>query len=291
MSSIDPTPSSAGTFDPAARLRPVDVTLSTASYLRALWSRRDFAVAMPAESIRAEHQDTLLGNVWHLGNPMLSIAVYYLVFGSLLGVDRGIDNYLLWLTVGVFAFRLTQSSVLGGARSITSNVGLMRALRFPRALLPMSVVIGQILTFGFELAAVAGVAILTGEGLSRRLLALPLIMLVHSMLNLGGAFIAARLTDSFRDMQQVIPFLFTLLRYLSGVMYPVDRYAESTDHIWVHRIVVWNPLVRILDLYRWAFLGSPLEPLEVAQTIVMSALVLVVGFRYFVAAEHQYGRP
>jgi teichoic acid transport system permease protein len=272
-----------------AGLRPIDVTLSTRAYLEAMWVRRDFVVAMPAEVVRTKHQNTLLGNVWHLGNPMLTIGVYFLVFGSILQVDRGVNNYLLWLTVGVFAYRLTSGSVLGGATSIPSNAGLMRAIRFPRALVPLSVVIGELLTFGFELAAVGTVAVLTGEGVSQRWLVLPVIVLVHSMLNLGGAFIAARLTDSFRDMQQIIPFVFRLLQFVSGVMYPIERFTDSS-HIWLKRLVEWNPIVRIIELYRWAFLGTPVNAIAALQSLLLCSAVLVIGFRYFIAAEHRYGR-
>lgn len=277
--------------DPPVGLRPVDVSLSTRHYLEAIWTRRDFALAMPMETIRSKHQNTVLGNVWHLGNPLLTVAVYLLVFGALLGVDRGIDNYLLWLTIGVFAYRLTSGSVLGGAASISSNMGLMRALRFPRALLPISVVIGELLTFGFEISAVAVVAIGTGQGLSLRLaVALPFVLGLHSMLNLGGAFVAARLSDSFRDMQQIIPFLFRLLQFLSGVMYPVERYLD-TSHAWLHTLIVWNPMVGLLELYRWAFMGTPFHTGLVARCVLVSVAGLVFGFRYFVAAEHRYGRP
>lgn len=277
------------TVDPNMGLHPVDVTLTIRAYLEALWQRRDFVVAMPAENVRSQHQNTFLGNVWHLANPLLTVGVYFLVFGGLLGVDRGIDNYLLWLTVGVFTYGLTSGSVLGGATSIATNLGLMRAIRFPRALLPISVVIGKTLTFGFELAAVAGVAILTGQGLSLRLVALPLVLALQSLLNLGGAFIAARLNDSFRDMQQIIPFVFRLLQFLSGVMYPIERYTESS-HVWLQRLIEWNPIVTILELYRWVFLGSAIDVAATVQCFVLCVAVFVFGFRFFVAAEHRYGR-
>ena len=126
--------------------------VSASDYLTQMWERRSFASAMPLEEIRTSHQDTLLGNVWHLVNPMLSVAVFYLVFAILLQADRGIDNYVLWMMVGVFAFGLTNRSVLAGATAVTSNAGLMRSMRFPRALLPVSAVFGRLLTFGFELA-------------------------------------------------------------------------------------------------------------------------------------------
>jgi teichoic acid transport system permease protein len=274
-----------------AQLRPLDTNRSAWDYLRQMWSRRDFIVAMPLEEVRSTHQNTLLGNVWHLGNPMLSVAVYYLVFGVILEANRGIDNYILWLMVGVFTFGLTQRTVLGGATSIAANQGLMRAIRFPRALLPVSVVISRLLTFGFELSVLAVVALLTGEGISWRWLVLPAALALHSALNLGGAFFAARLNDAFRDVQQIIPFLFRLLIYVSGVMFPLDAYLsnDETPDL-VRRIINFNPLVLIIEVYRWVFLGTGVELDHLVQTTLVSIVVLIAGFVYFRGAEHRYGR-
>jgi teichoic acid transport system permease protein len=277
--------------DETSGLRPVLAATSTREYLRQMWERRAFAVALPAEEVRAAHQDTFLGNVWHLFNPLLSVGVYYLTFGLVLNVSRGIDNYILWLTIGVFTYNLTSRSVLSGASSISSNAGLMRAMRFPRALLPVSTVMGRLITFGFELATLLVVALVTGEGVSRRLLVVPVIVVVHTSLNLGGAFIAARLNDSYRDIQQVIPFFFQLLRFMSGVMFPVDRFLEAgASHGWISRLIGLNPLVQILNMYRWAFMGTAVDPFRVLESVVICALLLVFGFRFFRANELEYGR-
>jgi teichoic acid transport system permease protein len=274
-----------------AVLRPILATPSTREYLQQMWARRSFAVAMPIEEVRSTHQDTLLGNIWHLANPMLSVAVYYLVFGVILDASGRIENYVLWLMIGVFAFGLTSRSVLAGATSISANQGLMRAMRFPRALIPVSTVIGRLLTFGFELGVLMIVALATGEGLNRNLLGLPAIVALHSALNLGGAFIAARLNDSYRDVQQVIPFVFRLLMYVSGVMFSVQAYVdEETEHWWLSRLIELNPMVQILDMYRWAIMGNAIDPMRVVETGAMSLVLLVFGFWYFRANELQYGR-
>lgn len=272
-------------------LKPILATPSTREYLRQMWGRRSFAVAMPLEDVRSSHQDTLLGNIWHLANPMLSVAVYYLVFGVILDTSRGIDNYLLWLMIGVFTYNLTSRSVLAGASSIATNQGLMRAMRFPRALIPVSTVIGRLLTFSFECAILLLVAALTGTGLRLTLLALPLIVLVHTSLNLGGAFAAARLNDSYRDVQQVIPFFFQLLRYLSGVMFSVQHYVDNaTNHRLLSRLIELNPMVQILNLYRWAIMGIPIAPMRVVEATTISLMLLVGGFHYFRGHELMYGR-
>lgn len=274
----------------SAQLKSVNAQLPTRQYLVEMWNRRDFAVAVPLEQLRSEHKTTLLGNLWHLGNPLLVVAVFYFVFGVLLDSNRGIDNFLLWLTIGVFTFRLTASSVLGGAAAITNNKGLIRAIKFPRALLPISVVLSRLITFGIELSLLATFSVLFGVGLSRRLLFLPVILVIHTALNLGGAFIAARLNEAFRDVQQIIPFLFRLLQYLSGVMFPIQRYLGDKITGPAAAVLSLNPIMRIIDLYRWVFLGTDFDVGATVKTLVLASGVLWFGFRYFRAAEWRYGR-
>lgn len=277
--------------DPAADLRPLNTVLPMRQYLAAMWGRRDFAIAMPFEEVRATHQDTLLGSLWHFANPMLSVAVYYLVFGVMLDVSRGVDNYILFLMVGLFAFNLTSRSVLGGATSISDNQGLMRSIRFPRALLPFAVIMSKLFTFGFELSVLALVALVTGEGIALRWLLLPAIVLLHSSLNLGGALIAARLNDSFRDVQQIIPFAFRLLMYVSGVLFPLETFLTS-DRLGtvLPTLIRLNPLIGIIDMYRYVFLGLPVHDGDLIKGVVGALSIFVFGFWFFRTAETRYGR-
>jgi teichoic acid transport system permease protein len=279
--------------DPAIGLISINAQLPTAQYLAAMWDRREFAIDVPLEQMRSQHRTTLLGSLWHFFNPILAISVYYLVFAVLLKVDRGIDHYLLWLTIGVFTFRLTQNTVQNGATALSGNMGLIRSFRFPRALLPISVVISQLLTFAIELGLLAALATVAGGGISRRWLFLPLVVFVHTALNLGGAFISARLNEAFRDVQQLLPYVFRILIYLSGVMFPIERLlAENLSSAsWAAQLVSYNPILRVIDLYRWVFLGTPeLDIAVIVRTAGLSALVLWFGFRYFRAAEWRYGR-
>jgi teichoic acid transport system permease protein len=276
---------------PTSELFSINAPVSTRDYLAAMWDRREFAVEVPREELRSEHQNTFLGNLWHLGNPLLSVAVYYLVFGIIFQVNRGVDNFLVWLTIGVFAFRLTQRTVLGGANAITSNTGLIKAMRFPRALLPISTVISRLLTYTIELGVIAVMVLLSGVGVSGRWLWLPVVLAVHTALNLGGAFITARLNDAFKDIQQIIPFLFRLLMYLSGVMFPIERLLDSLDGYPLAKTIAGlNPIMRIVEFYRWVFLGTPLDFTTLWVTVAMAVGILIFGFRYFRAAEWRYGR-
>jgi teichoic acid transport system permease protein len=275
--------------NPTPGLRRLDVEQSSANYLRGMWQRREFAIALPVENLRVAHQNTLLGNVWHLFNPLLSVAVFYVIFGVMLNTSRGVDHFILWLVIGVFTYQLTSTSVTQGARALTGNVGLMRSMRFPRALLPVSSVLAGLFHFGFEVAIMVLVAFASGVGPSTRWLVFPLILALQSTLNLGGAFVTARLNDTFSDVEQLIPFVFRLLMYLSGVMFPIRSFVKEDTPQLVKVFIDWNPLINILEMYRWALLGTSVDPRGIVNTVIVALVLLVFGFRFFRAGEPRYG--
>ena len=173
--------------------------------------------------------------------------LYYVILGVILSGSRGVDHYLLWLTIGVFAYNLTAKTVLSGAGAITSNEGLIRAVKFPRALLPVSVTFSHIITFWFELGMLAGLAIVMGLYPNPRWLAIPFFLAIQTGFNLGFAMIVARLNDGFRDVAQIVPFLFRLGVYASGVMFPLDKIADR----------VQGPLLLLVELNPFAVPGRP----------------------------------
>ena len=273
-------------------LRSSDVSESLAEYLRHSWRRRHFALAIPADKFRSRNQNTVLGNLWNLLSPLLTAGVYFLIFGVILNVSRGVDNYIFWLVIGIFGYRLTTSTVLQGATSITSRQGLVRSLRFPRVLLPVASTLGELITFAFEVLILFVFAFATGEGVSWRILLLPAVVALHTLFNFGCALIAARCNDSFRDVEKFLPFVFQIMRYLSGVMVPLALFEDRGPKI-IHVVLSWNPLVGILDFYRWVFLGNAggTQFLNVVSVIAMTLFVAIAGLKFFASAEHRYGRP
>jgi teichoic acid transport system permease protein len=135
------------------------------------------------------------------------------------------------------------------------------------------------------------VTFFTDVGISSRWLLLPGVLAIHVALNLAGAFAAARLNDAFKDIQQIIPFVFRLLMYLSGVMFPIELLiAGLGDHTALATIVSLNPIMRIIEMYRWVFLGTDYDWGGLWTTVAVSALILWMAFRFFRAAEWRYGR-
>ena len=255
-------------------------------YLAELWARREFAVVVPANDLRAQNMDTVLGQLWHILNPAALVAVYWLVFGVLLETDRGIDNFLGFLVIGVLVFQLTQRVVQDGAVAIPRNEGLIRSIRFPRALLPISSLIGQTIAFGPALLVMLVTLVLTGETPTLRWLVFPLILVAQAGFNVGAGLVAARLGASLRDLQQILPHLFRLVFYMSGVLFAVDRVISNET---VVTLMAINPIYAMITASRWALLGTA-AGVEIWISVIGWAVVTpMLGLVYFRAREHRYG--
>lgn len=256
-------------------------------YLRAVWGRREFAIAVPLAEFRSQNANTSLGQAWHLLNPLLLIGTYWLIFGVVLNTSRGVDNFIAFLTVGVFTFRYSQKCAVDGASSISRNVGLMRSIAFPRAVLPISAVLGETLSFLPSLAVMLFVALVTGEALQWSWLLLPVLFASQFVFNLGLAFSAARLTDRFADVENLLPYAFRLLFYGSGVLYSVEQ--RVTDPV-ARMVFTLNPFHAYVSLARDLIMEGRVDGVDVVVALSWTLVLLLGGFLFFRRAEHRYGR-
>lgn len=258
-------------------------------YLRGLLERRSYIWYVAVSELRSRQVTNVLGNLWHLLNPALNIAVFYLIFGLLLETDRGVENFILFLASGLFTFQLTQKATTDGARSLVNNRTLLKAIKFPRALLPVTSTVTETLAAASTFVVLFMIAVLTGEPISLRWLALPAVACLQFLFNLGSALVAARLTTHFHDVTQILPFFFRLLLYASGVLFSVDAYVED-DSMVAHAFTL-NPMYCFLSLGRWCVLdGYSVEGELVISATVWSVLLVVAGFIFFRAGEENYGR-
>jgi teichoic acid transport system permease protein len=263
-------------------------------YIGLLWERRQFAIANAMGELRTQHLDTTLGNLWHLLNPVLLVGVYFLVFDVILNATRGVENFIGFLTVGIFVYQWSTKAITGGARTITSNEGLIRSLQFPRALLPISTVLQETIAFLPGVALMLIVVLLSGEGISPTWLLAAPVFLLQMAFCLGAAFITARAADKFRDTLNLLPFLFRLVFYGSGILYAVDqRFHSAFENPWVLRVFLANPFYCLVTLWREAFMTSQSAqhvPWMWLSISLWAVGLLVAGLLIFRAGEKEYGR-
>ncbi len=258
-------------------------------YLRSLWSRRELAIAIPKAELAAQHRNTALGGLWHLLDPLISVGIWWLLFGVILNVTRGVDNVVGFLAVGVFAWHFTMRSVKAGAKAITSNEGLLRAISFPRAILPLSVVIAEVMSLAYAVIAMFVVVLITGEEPSAAWLLIFPLFIIQFFFNTGLSLFFARLADHLRDVVQLVPYGLRVWGMMSGVFYPVTK--RLADHPELYAVMKVNPAYLIMELPRKAILENQAPTAgEWLTLIAWSIVMFVVGFIFFMRRENEYGR-
>ncbi|MGI8882460.1 MAG: ABC transporter permease [Jatrophihabitans sp.] len=259
-------------------------------YTRELWGRRHFIFAFSTANNAVGYSRSFLGQAWQLLTPLLNAGVYYLIFGVLLHTKRGIHNYIAFLVIGIFVFTFTQTSMLGGARAISSNLGLTRVLQFPRAVLPVSSTMIALQRLLSSMVIMLPIVLLTGEPLTLKWLLLIPALVLQSMFCLGLAFFIARVGAKVPDTSQVLPFVLRTWLYLSGVFYSVTTFTKGHAH-WVKVVLDLNPGAVYVEIVRGALLREEVQgPYEWPLAVGWAVVVLVVGYVYFWHAEEQYGR-
>ncbi|WP_416975089.1 ABC transporter permease [Streptomyces sp. 4F14] len=269
---------------------------SLPQYVRDLWARRHFITAFATAKLTAQYSQAKLGQVWQVMTPLLNAAVYYLIFGVLMGTKKGVPDYIPFLVTGVFVWTFTQSSILAGTRAISGNLGLVRALHFPRAALPVSFCLQQLQQLLFSMAAL--VLILLAVGVPPALswfLVIPALTL-QFVFNTGVSMVMARLGAKTPDIAQLMPFVLRTWMYVSGVMWSIDQLVRKHHDwpSWVGQVLQANPASVYIDLMRYAlidsFHSSQLPPHVWALAAGWALVAGVGGFIYFWKAEETYGR-
>ena len=258
-------------------------------YTRQLWGRRRFIWAYSTASNAVGYSRSFLGQAWQVLTPMLNVAVYYFVFGLLLNSKRGIHNFIAFLAVGVFVFGFSVASINSGSRAVTANLGLTRALHFPRAVLPISTTLIALLQLLYSMVILIPLVLITGEPLTWRWFELVPAFALQACFSLGLAFIVARIGAKVPDASQTLPFATRVWFYLSGVMYSVHVFGREHSH-WMRAVLECNPGNVYLTLARHALLrGNPLTTRDILLAIGWAVVPLVLGYLYFWRGEEEYG--
>lgn len=293
-----PAPSADDGLSPAELAAKYGLSVSgarpgLAEYTRQLWGRRHFINEFAKARTAAQYTQARLGQLWQVMTPLLNATVYYLIFGLLIGTSKGIDNFIAFLVTGVFIFTFTQSSVMSGVRAIAGNLGLIRALHFPRASMPIALTLMQLQQLLMSMFVLFTIVLMTGEKPAMSWLLVIPALLTQWVFNTGLALIVARLGSKMTDLAQLMPFLLRTWMYVSGVMYSIDKLTASAPHF-VRILLDINPAAIYIDLVRFALIdsvtGSQMPPHVWAAAVAWAVLVGVGGYIYFWKAEEQYGR-
>ncbi|GMA25096.1 transport permease protein [Luteimicrobium album] len=278
-------------------LKQMGVRPPLREYVRNLWARRQFTAVLARSKAYARNQTNYLGQLWSLLNPALNALTYVLIFGFILNTTKGVGNHIAFIVLGTFTFRFFDQSVAAGAKSISSNMNLVRSVHFPRAVLPTSSVMSELFTA--LPATIVMLAFAFGSGFLPDMDSIPItwqwLLLVPAMallwlFNIGCAFFVARWVAITPDLNNVIPFVMRLLMYGSGVIWTISTHV--TNEFWL-KILDYQPVAVFLYLVRSCVMDDPTIPQSPARWVwgaIWAVSFIVVGFLLFWRGEERYGR-
>jgi teichoic acid transport system permease protein len=203
-------------------LEPASARPPALKYLRMLWQRRQFITGFATASNMAMYSEARLGQLWQVLTPLLNAAVYFLIFGVLLGINRGVPGYIPFLVTGIFVFNFTQRSCITSSVVMRDNLPLIRALPFPRGCLPLGYVIIELQQLLLSFAVLFVIILAYGEPLTWYWFLILPILALQTLFNVGCAFILARWGSGFDDVSQLLPFIIRTWMYASGVIFSIQ---------------------------------------------------------------------
>lgn len=275
-----------------SQLRRVGSRPPLREYFTELFDRRHFIWAGARGEALTRYANERLGMAWYIVRPILDAVFYWVIFGLVLQMSRGMDNYIAFVIIGVFMFQPMSRAITGGASLIRNSKAMIRAFAFPRATLALSLVLRDLLSSlpAIGVMFVMIMAIPPHEFPAVAWSLFPVILLLQLGLNLGFAMFFGWLGAVMPDLSQAMSFASRFLMYGSAVIFPIDRFTDRLGPT-VSAIIEANPLYIVLDMYRAVLIDGAVPPPEQWISLcIWVAASLVIGFAFFWWNEERYGR-
>lgn len=258
-------------------------------FLRFIWRTRTLAIYEARAKVIAGNSRNKLGTLWLILLPLLNGSLYYLIFGLVLQLSGGIDNYIGFLIIGVFVFQMTSGTITATSDSIFAGRKTMRAAGLPIAMSPIIRATERWLA-GIPSYVVMLLLILTippVEILSARsLLFLPLVIL-QAFFSLGLALIVAHVVAKVHDLKNLIPVIIRGWMFGSGVMFSTDKLLEA--HPAFTFLVDANPMHHFLLVARDLLVNNASPPLQSwAMILIWTGATMTIGLIAIWRSEGRY---
>jgi len=225
--------------------------------LREVWAYRDLVFILARRDIVAVYKQTILGPLWFLVSPVLTVFVYMFVFGSIAGISTdGMPQAVFYLG-GITLWNYFSSCFTATANTFTANAQIFGKVYFPRIVAPMANVLSNMVKLFIQMLLFVGVlAFYLGQNdstihLTKEIYLLPVLILMMAGLSLGIGIIISSLTTKYRDFKNFIGFGISLLMYASPVIYPISAVKDKG----YGALLAYNPIAPIIETFRYIFTG------------------------------------
>jgi lipopolysaccharide transport system permease protein len=283
MTAHPPAASDAAPAPETIRLQPT-TGFSRVLAPRELWRYRELAAQIASRDITVRYRQTLLGGAWAVLQPVGFMIVFSLIFGGVAGISSNGLPYPLFSLAALVPWTFCSSAVLLGSDSLVSNSALVSKIYFPRIFMPAGIVVAGFVDLAIALVILLIVVLAWGYAPSLAILALPLLVLIATATMLGVSAALSALNVRYRDVRYVVPFAIQLWLFITPVVYASSILSQP----W-RTLSAINPMVGVVEGFRWATLGTGDAPWALIGVSAAAAVVIfLAGLAYFDRVERAF---
>ena len=232
--------------------------------------------ALAATEFKLSFFGSALGYLWSLMRPLMLFGVLYVVFSQVIKFGAGIKHYPVYLLASIVLFTYFSETTSGGVKSLVTRENLLRKMRFPRMVIPLSVSLTALFNLGMNMAAVLVFALISGVQPRLSWLQLPFLVLILAVLSVGLAMLLSALYPRYRDLSPIWDVVLQILFYASPILYVLSLVPDEYE-----RAFLINPLAVVLTQMRHAFLDPSAPTAAEAigpDVMLLLPLAIVAGF-------------
>lgn len=244
--------------------------------ISAIWEYRELLFFLALRDIKIRYSNTAFGLIWVLLKPLLTVAVFTLLFSQVIGVDSTEIPYPLFVFAGVAPWFFFSNTVNNCGNSLIGNSNLITKVYFPRLIIPAATLVAGLLDFLITLAFLSFLMLHFNIRPGYGLMLLPLIVLITALLALGVGILTSALTVKYRDLQLALPFMLQILMFITPVIYPSSRAP-----LILAKVIYLNPLTGIIDGFRSVICGYPLSVPSLLMSTLIALIFIFIGTWYF----------
>lgn len=255
----------------------IDPECEQKEYLKDLFRYRELFYFLAWRDIVVRYKQTFLGIVWAVVRPLLTMAVFALVFGKIAHLATRHVNYPLFVLSGLLPWMLFTGSLIDTSQSLVNNTHMISKVYFPRIILPISDIIVHLVDFFISLSMLLLLLLFTGY-LHWSILGLPFFIALTLLLCIGSGLWLSAASARYRDFRFIVPFLVQFGVFLSPVGYSSFLLSEHSQ--WIYFL---NPMVGIIEGFRWCCFGTYHANLifAVLFSCVINTAIVMTGFHFF----------
>lgn len=243
---------------------------------------KQMLISLTQSDLRTRYKGSILGFLWTFINPLLMLGIYTLIFSTVMRIDM--DNYSIFLFVGLLPWIFFQTSILNGAGVIIRNANLVKKIYFPREVLPLSTVLGALVNYLFSLLILIPFLIVYQLPFLKVIYYLPLILLIQFILTLGITFLVSSVNVYFRDIEHVLGIVTMAWFYFTPIIYPSTMIPK--EYLFYFNI---NPMKPIIEAYQLIFYyGKAPEIFSLLTILVVSLVFLSLSWLIFMKLNRRF---